>query len=720
MELPKLPRRRTAGAWDARYTGFSCDAAASTRFRLARRDGGWRASLRSSVACGPGDRISLASQRAGGSSMYYVRIGALVACGLFYAAIAQAMPAIAEYAKTPEASGARLSPSGNRYAIIMEKGGKSQILIGSVDGSPAQSVDGGGTEISSLEWAGEDHLIANVTRLVRLTGFTRSRAFVREAIVFNVKSNAMLTVFEHKERQVGGFVEGYYGARFVGGHWYGYFAGFSQNRDTQIDGVSTKRDLYRVDLDTGDIKMMSRGSDNDDDWLIGADGDVVARYQYMWDSGVWRVLAGPDGNKVLASGNSKFGGGSLAGATSNGEVLFARPPNAEGRPLLERLPMIGGPSIAVPDADKIRRVLVDTSSGLWLGYVTFANRPETILFETNFQARAQAAQRAFPGRSVNFESWSQDFSRVILFVSGGGDSGTHFLVDLNSRKAEPLAYAYEALQPADVGSTRVIEYRSSDGLRLEAVLTLPPGREARALPLVVLPNGGVGGRSFPTFNWQAQAFASRGYAVVQPNTRGSVGYGEDFFEAGFGELGHRIQTDMSDAAAELAKQGLVDSKRVCIVGSGWGGYAALAGITVQQGVYRCAVSMEGFFDLPALIANANQLSKGTNSRGRYLHQVAEGMGTDEHDLATISPARLAEKADAPALLIYTNDNELYYAVQNQIMADALRRKQKPVDVVLLPKGDTADIAENRRLTSLTAAVDFVEKHNPPSLSPSPP
>src|SRR6202007_2715282 len=126
------------------------------------------------------------------------------------------------------------------------------------------------------------------------------------------------------------------------------------------------------------------------------------------------------------------------------------------------------------------------------------------------------------------------------------------------------------------------------------------GREAKGLPLVVMPHGGPEAHDRPGFDWWAQAFASRGYAVFQPNFRGSDGSGDAFRDAGFGQWGRKMQTDISDGVAELARRGIVDPKLVCIVGASYGGYAALAGVTLQHGLYRCAVSYAGVANMDSM------------------------------------------------------------------------------------------------------------------------
>ena len=137
-------------------------------------------------------------------------------------------------------------------------------------------------------------------------------------------------------------------------------------------------------------------------------------------------------------------------------------------------------------------------------------------------------------------SWTTDFNRIIVFTTtttttGGDDSGAYWLVEIAKGRTDPIGYEYPTVQPTDVGPIRMVDWKAADGLALHGVLSLPPGRPPKNLPLVVLPHGGPESRDHPVFDWWAQAFASRGYAVFQPNFRGSSDYGVSFRDAGFGQ-----------------------------------------------------------------------------------------------------------------------------------------------------------------------------------------
>jgi len=199
--------------------------------------------------------------------------------------------------------------------------------------------------------------------------------------------------------------------------------------------------------------------------------------------------------------------------------------------------------------------------------------------------------------------------------------------------------------------------------------------------------------------------------VLRVNYRGSFGYGWDFQSAGFGQWGRRMQTDLSDGVRYLSAQGTIDPKRVCIVGGSYGGYAALAGATLDPGVYRCAASLAGPADLARMIDYPK--FEGSSDAAAAERYWLRYMGPRE-GLAAISPAQQAAKATIPILLIHGKDDTVVPYEQSQIMADALRKAGKPVDFVTLNKEDHWLSQGATRLQMLQAVVAFLEKNNPPN------
>ncbi|HLY78156.1 MAG TPA: S9 family peptidase, partial [Caulobacteraceae bacterium] len=284
-------------------------------------------------------------------------------------------------------------------------------------------------------------------------------------------------------------------------------------------------------------------------------------------------------------------------------------------------------------------------------------------------------------------------------------------IDLDAKTASYVGTVYDDLKPGDAAPVRSVAYKASDGTPLGGYLTLPTGRPAKNLPLIVFPHGGPASRDAPGLDWWAQAMASRGYAVLQVNYRGSEGFGKAFLEAGYGQWGRKMQTDLSDGVRYLAAAGTIDPKRVCIVGASYGGYAALAGATLDPGVYRCAVSVAGLSDLRRFVAWTHRQHGDATQRDWDRFMGAKGP-TDPR-LDEISPADHVSAATPPVLLIHGKDDTVVPFEQSQIMADALKRAGKPADLVVLSHEDHWLSRGETRLQMLRATMAFVEANNPP-------
>jgi dienelactone hydrolase len=635
---------------------------------------------------------------------------------LCLASLARAAPPPVEtYGKAPAVEMVSLSPSGDRYAFITVDGENRSLVVATfADSKLLAHGNLGDVKLREISWAGEDHVLFTLTTTVNLgLEFTTSKAEMATVIVLNLVTHKSFAVFGGNAA-VSNTVHGRYGTAQVDGHWYGYFGGITygvtKSGERFLD--STIADLYRVDLDTGAIGKVASGSRISDDWLVGPSGEIIARSTYDDLSGEWRVLT-QNGGKVLASGNAEFGGLRLSRGQTPDEILIGEPRKSDGGRVYERLPLSGAPAIAVPDSETTEEMLFDPTSGLWIGSFSQGDQPQVRLFAPDFQARMAGTRKAFPHLSLTLESHNADFTRMIVFTNGADDSGTYWLVDIAKHSAVPLGYQYPTINADDVGPVRMVDWKAADGLALRGVLTLPPGRAAKNLPLVVLPHGGPEARDYPTFDWWAQAFASRGYAVFQPNFRGSDGYGVAFRNAGFGQWGRKMQTDISDGVAELAKQGIVDPKRACIVGGSYGGYAALAGVTVQQGLYRCAVSVAGVSDPGGLLRHARDANFFESPATRYWKAFMGANGIGDPALDAISPLKLAGRADAPILLIHGKDDTVVPPEQSTAMEAALRGAGKPVELIWMPGEDHWLSREATRVLMLTSSVAFVEKYDPP-------
>jgi dipeptidyl aminopeptidase/acylaminoacyl peptidase len=349
--------------------------------------------------------------------------------------------------------------------------------------------------------------------------------------------------------------------------------------------------------------------------------------------------------------------------------------------------------------------IVDPVTHRQIGQITASgDEIHYVFFDPADQKVWNALTAAYKGDKVDLVSASDNRRRFILRVDSATDGPAYALVDLDTGKGVWIGDEYAGLKPADVSPVRAISLKARDGLPLSGYLTLPRDRPDKKLPLVVLPHGGPGARDAPGFDWWAQALASRGYAVLQLNYRGSYGFGWSFQSAGFGEWGRKMQTDLSDGVRYLAGEGVIDPARVCIVGGSYGGYAALAGVTLDPVVYRCAASIAGPSDLARMVDDAKFDAAAERFWLRY-------MGP-RNGLADISPAAHADKVAVPVLLIHGKDDTVVPYEQSQIMADALRKAGKSVEFVTLKREDHWLSQGETRLEMLQAVTAFLEKNNP--------
>jgi dipeptidyl aminopeptidase/acylaminoacyl peptidase len=472
--------------------------------------------------------------------------------------------------------------------------------------------------------------------------------------------------------------------------------------------------LIRIDLAHATARVAQDGLPDTIDWLIGRSGEPMARVDYDQRTGKWRLSLRQDGQlRPVYSETALLDRPVLLSFGRDEQSVIIRS-HKSGDWEDYDIRMADGVMTAAAYTDDdlildpVRRTIVGT-----IGYSL--DTATTRFFNPDDAALWRGVQKAFPGHMVSLLSWSDDRSRIIAEVQGPEHGVSVFLIDRTSGKAEFMADRYKGLGPDLIAPVTTLTYKAGDGMEIPAYLTLPQGRPAKGLPLVVLAHGGPASRDDPGFDWWAQALASRGYAVLQPQFRGSTGFGEAHRNAGFGQWGRKMQSDLSDGVRHLARAGTIDPARVCIVGASYGGYAAMAGVTVEQGVYRCASAVAGVSDLRRMLAQEVHDAGGNrNATLRYWRRFMGAADNDDKTLDAVSPARMAVRLAVPLQLIHGKDDTVVPIEQSRIMADALKAAAKPVEFLTLAGEDHWLSRASTRIAMLEAQIAFLEKHNPPT------
>lgn len=646
------------------------------------------------------------------SKNWLVALAALFVC----VGPAHAAP-IEAYGRLPTLSDVTLSPDGKTLAYVRGTETKRLLVIQTLGvKEPLALINVTDQKLRALQWADSDHLLITISMTTRPRGLSGGRGEFSLAQEFDLQTKSMHPLLEHVKGLrdslgVMNVVAGVPEPRIIDGHAVVFVRGI------YFPGEYGRYGLFRVDLTSGENRMVSREKrTNAEDWVIDEAGNIVAEQDYIERDQHWQLVLYRDGEPTTAVDvPAPIEGPSIEGLNEDGTAIIIRLPQAEDGTFYQQISIKDGSSTPWRHGDvRFGDVLSDIMSDRVIGGSRLTDKHDYVFFDPHLNFVWQAIKTAFnDATDIELVSKSNNASIVIVRAFGPAYGDSYFAVDMTSHKATLVGPAYDGL--GEVAAVKWINYRAADGRVINAYLTLPLKGEAKNAPLVVLPHGGPHSRDFPGFDWLSQALAARGYVVLQPQFRGSLGFGTDLLTAGFGEFGHKMQTDLSDGVRALAAQGMIDAKRVCIVGASYGGYAALAGATLDTGVYRCAVSIAGVADLKEQLRSMHRPGRALDARGeRFWDRFLNISDYDDPKLDAISPIKHVDKVSIPILLIHGRDDTVVPYAQSDDMADALKSAKKPFEFVTLPGEDHWLSKSETRLQMLEATVKFLEANNPPN------
>lgn len=632
------------------------------------------------------------------------------------AADAQAAPPPASaFGRVPAVVDAEISPNGQRIAIL---GGASEqriISIATIDQQGLPILKLGDVETTRLRWAGDDHVIASVAYWHEEAGPKYSYRIERH-IAVTPEAKAVARFFDNlttSQYLVGGQpILGVTTAsppRVLVHDLTEGMGADSMNTRLKRKGVenASVRAIWSVDPATGKGRLVERGDYDTVSWDVDLDGEARVRVDVDELTHRQSVFG-------RAKGKAQWSQLWTDGVGPEQHLLgYSEPDDSV---LLER----EGKLVRLRLADRAEEVV--SEGGVRLNLIWDTHRSAVAGVGTGLEGKVQwldadvgaahgVLSRAFKGRSVVMAGWSKDRTRFMARVSSSSHPGVWYLYDKARKEISPLGEEYPELAGATLGTTRAFTYKARDGLEIPAFLTLPPGASQGAkLPLVVLPHGGPAWHDDLDFDYLVQFLATRGYAVLQPQFRGSTGYGEAHKAAGRGEWGGKIQTDLLDGVAALAASGDADARRVCIVGISFGGYAALAGATLNPDAYRCAASIAGVSDLGTLLQEQGRLYGRATAGFEDLR--AELGVAEPGKIEAMSPARHVAAVKVPILLIHGDKDTVVLPSQSLLMAERLKAANLPHELIILQNENHYLTKTATRTQTLEAIERFLAKNLP--------
>lgn len=642
------------------------------------------------------------------------RGGLLLALAL--ATPAAAAPPASAFGRIPAIVDAEISPNGQKVAILGGAQGARVLSIMTIDRPDFPRVPLGDVEAIDLSWAGDSYVVVRIALWKQVEPQVRLRlqrniAFSADGTAANpllpgdgpgsyVIDQPVLGVVEAEPAKV--VLQGLLEAMGPKG-----MSDIHMKRKGQ--GSPFEPGLFLVDPATGKGKVISHGDADTLAWDVDADGEPRIRLEIDEITNKFAVFGRAKGRTsydMVWQGDDYESRRRYFGYSDPDDAVYL---GLGGRLVRKRLS--DGVTEPVGSATSTTPTIVwDAHRITAVGIASGAERPKVEWLDPELGAVHGALARAFKQATVELMNWSTDRTRFVVRVESPNTPPGWYLFDKSRKELSPLGEAYPELKAAAPASTSWIIYKARDGLEIPAYLTLPPGAVARRLPLVVLPHGGPSVRDDFTFDYLAQFIASRGYAVLQPQYRGSWGFGAEFEKAGDGEWSGKIQTDLLDGIAALAEAGQIDPALVCIVGASFGGYAALTGATLHADAYKCAASIAGMSDLGRLLIDEGHLagvdSAATDELRRKVGQVAPLR------LAATSPARHAADARGPILLVHGDQDTVVSPDHSRRMAKALVDAGKPVELVILEDEDHYLNKAANRTRMLEAIEAFLAKNLP--------
>ena len=470
--------------------------------------------------------------------------------------------------------------------------------------------------------------------------------------------------------------------------------------------------LVRVDLNKPRrLKRAKRGRNDTIDYFVDENGEVLARERYNNYRNIHSIDALIDNDWVeIFTEITELRSKNFVGLTPDRKslVLVASPDGEQDAYFTMTLAdgTISKPLFHRKDAS-IEGVLTDLQRVVYgVRYSGF--RPDYAFFSKRLNATYKAIKEAMPGNTFRIIDHTADWKKILFYIEGDQSAGDYLMFENGGFNY--VAGARPDIKPELVAPVREYTYQARDGLTIPTLLTYPLAHvnKPENMPAILMPHGGPESHDKFGFQWMAQYFANRGYLVIQPQFRGSSGFGHELTRQGYGEWGKKMQDDLSDGVNHLAKKGMIDPDKVCIVGWSYGGYAALAGASFTPELFKCVISINGVSDLEEMMRTEKRDYGKHHWVVSYWNKVIADENVADDFMESISPINHVKKITAPVLLIHGEDDNIVPIDQSEEMADALESADKKFKFIeIKDEGHSINYSNVSRLKVLKAIDEFL-------------
>ncbi|UTW54745.1 S9 family peptidase [Kordiimonas sp. SCSIO 12610] len=474
-------------------------------------------------------------------------------------------------------------------------------------------------------------------------------------------------------------------------------------------------DVYKLNIYNGDMQLYMKSPKISgvklNDWFSDQGGNI--RFGYGEDrkgKSVMVIRGENDEDWKRLSDNELFEEGKFS------PLMFGSGPNefyvlsslATGRDAIFKFDISSGEldgKIYEHDEVDVSSLVYSYTDAKPLAAIYHDGKREKVFFDKKYKATIKGLEKALQ-TDVLIISRSSDEKNMIVLSQSDREPGSFYHYNVDKKSLSFLGTKLPDIEINEMAEVKPMSFMARDGVQISGYVTLPLNFSGEPLPTIIIPHADSTGRDYWGWQYTAQFLANRGYVVVQPNYRGSAGYGDRFASLGHGEWGGDMQKDLVDAVYWAVDEGYAKEDSVCILGRLYGGYAALMGASMDPDAYRCAISWSGVSDLKLMFKDDGV--KGTKSA--YYRRVAGDKKKKE--LSTLSPIHYTENVSAPILLMHGEDDTYHSIKQSQRFAKALKKAKKSFAYYEFPevRHNLNSVALRRKY--LEIVEQFLLKNNP--------
>jgi dipeptidyl aminopeptidase/acylaminoacyl peptidase len=614
-----------------------------------------------------------------------------VACLIGVAQPVHAEIPVLDFFKDSEVSSISLSPTGEFLAVSIPQGDRTILAaFRSADMSLVGKWDYGEKKhIETVRWVTNDRFLMYVTIK---SGRNDLRSLASDLYASNVDGTKRIDI--------------------PNGAYYSFVSTLWEDPSNVLVQRSIERaTLFKMNVFTGDIRPVMTAPLDSGSFFVDYEGNVKFAAGQQDDLETLTLRRDGDEWTTIHRSNIKGGERSPVAVTRDGtSVIFAVSDSGEPLRLVRQDAETGKESILSTNPRVDPSTYLMSSDGLEILAVKYEDGTPGYEFinKDHSESKLYAGLiNAFPDHVVSLSGTSRDGRFVLFRTYSDVDPGSYYLFDQESGEAKFVLASMDWIKPEQMSEQRPISLKARDGTPLYGYLTVPRGSSGTNLPMVLHPHGGPFGiRDQWGFDPTVQFLASRGYAVLQLNFRGSGGYGTKFERSGYKKWGTELIDDMTDAVDWVVRQGIADKERICTFGASYGGYAALQAVVREQGKYRCAIGYIGVYDIPRLFKDGDTQDSVS---GRNVLKLFFPESLSEQQAQ--SPAFNAERLTVPVMIAHGAKDPRAPMSQYESLISRMKDAGKAPEISIVKEKEAHGFVDTANQVELYTAVEgFLEKY----------